>query len=97
MRISSRWWVAPVLICIAGPAAAQGSGEWTTYGGNDWNQRYSTLKTITPTNVSQLVPRKIFQTGIARLGSFEVTPLVRDGIMYVTTPYNTAMAYDLNT
>ena len=97
MRISSRWWVAPVLIAVASPAAAQGTGDWTTYGGNDANQRYSTLKTITPANVSQLVPRKIFQTGISKLGSFENTPIVQNGVMYVTTPYNTAMAYDLNT
>ena len=97
MRISSRWWVAPVLLAVASPVAAQGKGDWTTYGGNDWNQRYSTLKLITPANVSQLVPRKIFQTGISKLGSFENTPIVTNGVMYVTTPYNTAMAYDLNT
>jgi len=97
MRISSRWWVAPVLLAVASPVGAQGKGDWTTYGGNDWNQRYSTLKLITPANVSQLVPRKIFQTGISKLGSFENTPIVSNGVMYVTTPYNTAMAYDLNT
>jgi PQQ-dependent dehydrogenase (methanol/ethanol family) len=85
-----------VLLATAGPAAAQ-SGEWTTYGGNDWNQRYSQLKTISTANVAQLVPRMIFQTGIARLGSFENTPIVSKGVMYVTTPYNTAMAYDLTT
>ncbi|MEO8090203.1 MAG: PQQ-binding-like beta-propeller repeat protein [Gemmatimonadales bacterium] len=97
MRISSRWWMAPVLLAVASPLSAQAKGEWTTYGGNDQNQRYSTLKLITPANVSQLVPRKIFQTGISKLGSFENTPLVSNGVMYVTTPYNTAMAYDLNT
>jgi PQQ-dependent dehydrogenase (methanol/ethanol family) len=88
--------VAPALLAIASPAAAQGSGDWTTYGGNDWNQRYSTLKSITTANVGQLVVRKMFQTGIAKLGSFENTPIVSNGVMYVTTPYNTAMAYDLN-
>jgi alcohol dehydrogenase (cytochrome c) len=97
MSISSRWWVAPILLAVAGPLAAQGRGDWTTYGGNDWNQRYSTLKSINTSNVSQLVVRKLFQTGIARLGSFENTPIVTNGVMYVTTPYNTAMAYDLNT
>jgi glucose dehydrogenase len=85
-----------MLLVLAGPLAAQG-GDWTTYGGNDWNQRYSTLKQINTGNVAQLVPRKIFQSGIARLGSYENTPIVQNGVMYVTTPYNTAMAYDLNT
>jgi len=97
MTIGSRWLVAPVLLALAGPAAAQGSGDWTTYGGNDWNQRYSTLKTINTSNVSRLVPRMIFQTGVTKLGSFENTPIVSNGMMYVTTPYNTAIAYDLNT
>ena len=97
MRTSARWCVALVLIAVAGrPLAAQGTGDWTTYGGNDWNQRYSPLKSITTSNVAQMVPRMIFQTGIARLGSFENTPIVTKGVMYVTTPYNTAMAYDLN-
>jgi PQQ-dependent dehydrogenase (methanol/ethanol family) len=90
-----RWLVVPALLATAAPAAAQ--GDWTTYGGNDWNQRYSALKTINTSNVSKLVPRMIFQTGISKLGSFENTPIVTGGVMYVTTPYNTAMAYDLNT
>jgi PQQ-dependent dehydrogenase (methanol/ethanol family) len=96
MTMRPGWSVVPLLLALSGPLAAQG-GDWTTYGGNDWNQRYSTLKQINTGNVAQLVPRKIFQTGIARLGSFENTPLVLKGVMYVTTPYNTAMAYDLNT
>jgi alcohol dehydrogenase (cytochrome c) len=96
MTMRPGWSVVPLLLALAGPLAAQ-AGDWTTYGGNDWNQRYSTLKQINTGNVAQLVPRKIFQTGIARLGSFENTPIVQNGVMYVTTPYNTAMAYDLNT
>jgi alcohol dehydrogenase (cytochrome c) len=96
MAIKSGWLLAPVLLALTTPLAAQG-GDWTTYGGNDWNQRYSALKQINTGNVAQLVPRKIFQTGISRLGSFENTPIVQNGVMYVTTPYNTAMAYDLNT
>jgi alcohol dehydrogenase (cytochrome c) len=96
MTMRPGWSVVPMLLVLAAPLAAQG-GDWTTYGGNDWNQRYSPLKQINAGNVAQLVPRKIFQTGIARLGSFENTPIVQNGVMYVTTPYNTAMAYDLNT
>ncbi len=76
--------------------AADEPGNWMIYGGNYWNQRYSTLKQITTANVASLAPRMVFQTGIAKLGSFENTPIVVDGTMYVTTPYNTAIAYDLN-
>ena len=62
-----------------------------------WNQRYSGLKDINTKNVSQLVPRAIVQTGIPRLGSFENTPIVVGGKAFVTTPFNTAIAYDLAT
>jgi alcohol dehydrogenase (cytochrome c) len=96
MTMRAGWSVVLLSAALTGTAAAQG-GDWTTYGGNDWNQRYSTLKQINTGNVGQLVVRKMFQTGIDRLGSFENTPIVQNGVMYVTTPYNTAMAYDLNT
>lgn len=84
-----------LLGAMAGTLSAQ--ANWTTYGGNDWNQRYSTLTQINTVNVRTMVPRMVFQTGISRLGSFENTPVVVDNMMYVTTPYNTAIAYDLNT
>jgi PQQ-dependent dehydrogenase (methanol/ethanol family) len=86
-------------LLLVGAAASTLSAQanWTTYGGNDWNQRYSTLTQINTVNVRTMVPRMVFQTGISRLGSFENTPIVVDNMMYVTTPYNTAMAYDLST
>jgi alcohol dehydrogenase (cytochrome c) len=81
---------------VATPAAAQ--SNWSTYGGTDWNQRWSTLARITPANVGRLVPRMLFQTGTSKLGSLETTPIVVDGTMYVTTPYSEAIiAYDLRT
>jgi PQQ-dependent dehydrogenase (methanol/ethanol family) len=76
---------------------AQQSGDWLMYGHNYWNNRFSPLTQISTTNVRTLVPRMVFQTGIEKLGSFETTPLVVSGVMYATTPYNTAMAYDLRT
>lgn len=95
-RIAS---AAALFALAAGPLAAQApaGGEWTTYGGSAWNTRYSGLKKITAANVGQMVPRMIFQTGVPRLGSFENTPVVSGGTMYVTTPFNTAIAYDLKT
>ncbi len=78
---------------VAGTAA----GDWLTYGGNHWNQRWSTSNKINTQNVGRLVPRMVFQTGISKLGSFENTPIVSGGVMYVTTPFNTAIAYDLKT
>jgi glucose dehydrogenase len=94
MKMGSRWLMASaLLLALASPVVAQ--NDWTTYGGNDQNQRFSQLKQITTKNVGQLVLRRMFQTGIEKLGSFENTPIVTGNVMYVTTPYNTAMAYDL--
>ena len=69
----------PALCLITGTAVAQkpAGDDWTTYGGNDqWNQRYSGLNEINTKNVGKLVPRGMLQTGIAKLGSFENTPIV---------------------
>jgi glucose dehydrogenase len=75
---------------------AWGQVDWPTYGGSDWNQRWSTLAQITTANVNRLVPRMMFQTGTSKLGSFENTPIVLDGTMFVTTPNSEAIiAYDL--
>ena len=96
MRRQTQWGLSLVLLA-AGATTLSAQANWTTYGGNDWNQRYSTLAQLNTTNVRNMVPRMVFQTGISRLGSFENTPIVVDNMMYVTTPYNTAIAYDLST
>jgi len=79
--------------------AAQ-SGDWLMYGHNYWNNRYSPLATINTTNVRNLIPRMVFQTGTPQLGSFETTPVVVNGVMYMTTPAvpnNEVIAVDLRT
>ncbi len=69
--------------------------SWVTYGGAYNNQRYSPLTAINKDNVVNLVPRWIFQTGV--IGSFENTPLLLDGVMYVTTPFSNVIAVDART
>jgi alcohol dehydrogenase (cytochrome c) len=68
--------------------------NWMIYGRDYTNQRYSPLAQITSSNVGSLRMMWMYQTGISRLGSFETSPTVVDGVMYLTTPYNTAMAVD---
>jgi alcohol dehydrogenase (cytochrome c) len=56
--------------------------DWPTYHGRDGGNRFSALDQIDKTNVSRLAPSWIFAIpGSSRL---EVTPVVVDGIMYVT-------------
>ena len=49
----------------------------------------------TPTTSKTCDLKWIFQTGV--LGSFETTPIVEDGVMYITTPYNHVFAIDART
>jgi glucose dehydrogenase len=70
--------------------------NWLTYGKNYSNTRYVTSKQINAQNVRTLVPRWVYQTG-GPISSFETTPLVVDGVIYLTTPFNHAIAVDART
>src|SRR2546428_769016 len=62
--------------------------DWVTNGGNLTNQRYSTLNQINTSNVKQLKGAwmtRLKGSGAAGKYSFEASPLVKDGIMYVIT------------
>ncbi len=62
-------------------------GEWPTYAGNVNGNRYSTLDAINAKNVSRLRPAWIHPMSYTGL---ETTPLVVDGVMYVTAPNQVA-------
>src|SRR5690349_17313677 len=62
--------------------------RWLTNAGDYTGQRNSPLTQITPANAAQLAPQWTFQTQVA--GSFEATPIVLDGVIYITGPMNHA-------
>jgi PQQ-dependent dehydrogenase (methanol/ethanol family) len=70
-------------LATSNPPIAPQPGDWLTYNGNVSGNRYSLLTQIDVTNVHQLTPKWIFP--IDHFG-IEVTPLVANGIMYVTGP-----------
>jgi alcohol dehydrogenase (cytochrome c) len=75
---------------------AQNDGAtWLSYGKNYSGWRYSALDQISTATVGRLAPRWIYQTGEG--GRIETTPLVVDGMMFVTGPSNHADALDLLT
>jgi alcohol dehydrogenase (cytochrome c) len=76
-------------------AAAGNTGNWLTYGRTYNAQRHVPLKQINTGNVRRLVPCWVFQTGVT--AGFECTPLVIDGVMYVTTAWNHVFAIDCRT
>lgn len=56
--------------------------NWPSYNGDHTGRRYSGLTQITPANVASLRAQWVFHSNNA--GTLEVTPVVRDGVMYIT-------------
>jgi len=72
--------------------------RWLTYSGDYSGRRHSPLTQITPSNVDQLRPVWTFQTGTTTRGrGFETTPLLDNGVLYVTGSNNYAWALDART
>jgi quinohemoprotein ethanol dehydrogenase len=74
--------------------------DWVTNGGNMTNQRYSTLKQIDTTNVKQLKGAwmtRLKGSGLGGKYSHEATPLIKDGIMYISTGNDDVFALDAKT
>ena len=66
--------------------------NWLTYSGSYSSNRHTKLDQITPENVEDLELSWVFQAG--SLEAFQATPLVVDGIMYLTEPVNNVVALD---
>ena len=71
------------------------SQNWLTYGGNYASQRFSGLNQITPQNANALRMTWVYQ--MRGGGALESTPIVVDGIMYVTEPPSNVTALDART
>jgi alcohol dehydrogenase (cytochrome c) len=66
--------------------------NWLTYSGSYMSQRHSSLKQLDPANVKNLELKWVFQA--QSLQKFETTPLVVDGVMYLTQSPNDVVAVD---
>ena len=75
--------------------AGSQSRDWLVYGGDLGQMRYLPSDQINTDNVKNLKLKYIFQTGV--VGSFENTPIVEGGVLYVTSPYNHLFAVDAAT
>lgn len=85
-------------------------GDWPTYGHDPGASRFSPLTQITPANVGRLdvawtyhmkpapaSPAQQAGRGSSGFAASEVTPLVVDGVMYLSTPYYRVVALDATT
>ena len=65
---------------------------WDSYGKDLTNQRFSKLNQINDGNVPNLVEAWSFQTGVK--ATFQATPIVYNGVMFVSLPFNGVVALD---
>jgi alcohol dehydrogenase (cytochrome c) len=75
--------------------ALQDPKNWLIYSGNYSSTRFSQLTQITPANVRNLELKWMYQG--AAVGAWQTTPLVVDGIMYLTQRPNEVVALDAKT
>ena len=87
--------------------------EWLDYGGDQAGTKFSPLTDINAGNVQRLkiawqwhhwdapMPEMTSKDGVSSAGTmpmgFQNTPLMSDGVLFVTTPYNNAAAVDAET
>src|SRR5262245_12306554 len=79
----------------SGLAATAKNVEWTQHGGNPLEQRYSALNQVTADNVGQL--GLAWFADVPERGGYQSTPLVVDGVLYMTAPWSKLYAFDAKT
>ncbi len=96
-------------LAFAASAARSAQGpfptqEWPSWGRDEGGTRYSPLRQIHQTNVGDLVPAWTHRSGEISDGTtnrtrtaYECTPLMAQGSLFVTTPYNRVLSLDPET
>jgi len=95
------------VLCTAArgtPAQAPTASDWGYYGGDILGQRFSSLDQINRSNVAQLSLAWTYRTGelgagfaSARKLTFEATPVLAFGLLYLETATNVVIALDPET
>lgn len=80
--------------CSQGVKQAQNQ-DWPSYGQNYAGQRFAEATQINTGNVKQLVRAWKFNSGVS--ASFQATPIVVGGVMYVSLPFNHVVALNAAT
>ncbi|TLY65861.1 MAG: pyrroloquinoline quinone-dependent dehydrogenase [Gammaproteobacteria bacterium] len=102
-RLAGRLCVTALCIAAARAALTQSpaASDWGFYGGDAFGQRFSSLDEINRTNVSRLSVAWTYRTaelgaGLARAGklTFEATPVLAFGRLYLETGTNIVIALD---
>ena len=71
------------------------AADWLTYQGSPQGHRHSSLKQIDRSNAARLQPLWVYQ--IDKTDKFETSPIVSNGIMYISEPPSDVTAIDTRT
>lgn len=86
--------LAAALTAFARQGADVASVDWPLHNLDLAGSRFSTMDQINATNVRSLTPRWLFQHGVIDGVSNQTTPVVVDGVMYVTDARGSVYAVD---
>jgi quinoprotein glucose dehydrogenase len=90
-------------VCLMHPLVSSGmeNAQWPTYGGDMGGTRYSVLSQINGKNVGRLKIAWSYHTGalepaspLNRIAAFEATPVLSNGTLYLSTPFDQVIALD---
>lgn len=78
------------------PARPSAATDWPTYGRDAGGARFAPIAQIDRSNVHRLAPAWTFNTGEKAPGSrsFEATPILVDGTLFLSTPLGRIIALD---
>jgi quinoprotein glucose dehydrogenase len=110
MRKTAAFAAVPALLCclclfaLCQTAANNPAHGWPSYGGDAGGSRYSPLTQINRENVRQLRVAWTYRTGEPQgktgargKAAFEATPILADGTLFLSTPFNRVIALDAAT
>ena len=87
--------LSPQLLAVNQQSIMNPSDQWLSHGRDYSEQRFSPLAKITPDNIEQLNLAWSFKFDTAR--GMEATPLVHNGVIYISTGWSHAYALDART
>jgi quinoprotein glucose dehydrogenase len=99
--VSKSIMVAMLLLASAAGAQSTPDSGWPTYGNDPGGTRYATARQINRSNVARLRLAWTYRTGaldpetdLRQKASFESTPILVEGRLFLSTPYDHVIALD---
>jgi quinoprotein glucose dehydrogenase len=98
------WLFVALNLGVYAHAQVRPESDWPNYGNDPGGMRHSSLSQINRRNVAKLKVAWTFHSGDVSEGhdgrkrsGFETTPILVDGTLYLTTPFNRVIALDPTT